>query len=91
MGRTYISLLQGNLTDAQASLRAIVKSLDPASRIGAFSEALRKLDQQPTTPNAKRPDKAEAVFNLAKSIVETCFPKYAAMAVAAGNVVDAFK
>jgi len=43
MGRTYISLLQGNLTDAQASLRAIVKSLDPASRIGAFSEALRKL------------------------------------------------
>jgi hypothetical protein len=93
LGRGYARLLRGELTEARTELQGL--KLAPPSQAQQVQVTLKGLDKE-IAAQAKRPqptdpkEKARALMNLGLQLVDTFLPKYRGLAVAIGNVADAF-
>jgi hypothetical protein len=91
LGRAYVRLMTGNLTTARADLQSA--SERPGAAAPQFRGALAGLDQKIAEQSAaaKTPGKGEALVKLGVEVIKAFLPKYAGLAVAVGDVAEAFK
>lgn len=96
LGRGYARLLRGDLQLARADLQGL--KLASASESKQVQGTLTGLDKEitaqaklpaPKDPAAQK-EKLRALMNLGLQLVDTFLPKYRGLAVAVGNVADAF-
>lgn len=96
LGRGYARLLVGNLVDARADLQGLkVGQMVVAQQqvSGAVTRLNSEIAAQAKTPPGPqpKPDKVTAVMNFGQELAKAFFPKYQGLAVATGQLVDAFR
>jgi hypothetical protein len=89
LGRTYVRLLSGNITMARADLESA--STRPVPEAPQISGVLTGLDKRFAELPPAEKSKPEALVKLGIEVVKAFLPKYAGLAVAVGDVADAFK
>jgi hypothetical protein len=96
LGRGYARLLRGDLKQARVQLQGL--KLASASEAKQVEGTLKGLDKEITAQDkvpppkdlATRKEQLRALMNLGLQIVDKFLPKYSGLAVAIGNVADAF-
>ena len=102
LGRGYARLFAGNLGGARTDLQGLKfgqlggmvvaqQQVNGAvARLNSDIAAQAKTDKAPPAGAQTKPDRVTAVMNLGLEIAKF-FPKYQGLAVALGDVVDAFR
>jgi hypothetical protein len=91
LGRGYARLLRGELQQARTDLQGL-KFSQPGATQQVQSAVVRiNSDLATSAPKTDKKDKLTVLMNLGQEVVKTFFPKYQGLAVAIGDVADAFK